>query len=211
MRRARGQSERLLRLAKAIASEAARRRTELTNVIRTVYAVEGLLQELEQRHRGYRFHLTGPVVVAACSIYEIINDLGRSLTPAGTLIFVLMTIVFRSWTLGHLSVVLNIFPQALTAAVLVGLHQSLMLTTVMTFSLCLGLSVDDTVHFLMRFKQHRHGTDRGEIARSPRNPWQVARSVGRFVDRRTAFFAPPRAFRKRRKEIPARRRLSFTT
>jgi predicted RND superfamily exporter protein len=46
--------------------------------------------------------------------------------------------------------------------------EPLTMTSVLTFSLCFGLSVDDTVHFLMRYRAERRGPDgpRGAILRT---------------------------------------------
>lgn len=116
------------------------------------------LLKLSQQHVGSRFELTGTIVVAAENVYQIIRDLSWSLSLASLAIFLVMWIVFRSIRIGLITVLPNILPQTLTAFVLVVAGESLTITTVLTFSLCLGLSVDDTVHFLMRYREERHGT-----------------------------------------------------
>jgi predicted RND superfamily exporter protein len=114
--------------------------------------LEQKLTELESRRPGFDLHLTGTVVVAARNVYQMIGDLARSMTIASVLIFVMIMALFRSVTLGVLSIVPNVLPQAVTAAVMVWLDEPLTMTNVLTFSLCLGLSIDDTVHFLMRYR-----------------------------------------------------------
>lgn len=109
------------------------------------------LAELEKTYPGARWELTGTVVVAANNVYQIIRDLSLSLSLASVVIFGVMVSVFRSLGLGLLTILPNILPQTLTALVLVVAGEPLTITSVLTFSLCLGLSVDDTVHFLMRF------------------------------------------------------------
>lgn len=117
--------------------------------------LEEQLRKIEQAHPGVKISLTGTVMVAAHNVYRIIGDLGWSLTLASGIIFAMMTLVFRSLFLGILTVIPNIFPQAITAALLVWWGEPLTITTVLTFSLCLGLSVDDTVHFLLRYQEER--------------------------------------------------------
>ena len=71
---------------------------------------------------------------------------------AGALIFVVFAFAFRSLRVAVLSVVPNMLPLIVTAA---GLHLSglpLQMTSAVTFSLCLGLAVDDTIHVLTRFR-----------------------------------------------------------
>jgi predicted RND superfamily exporter protein len=119
-------------------------------------------------HPGFRLRLTGTVVVAARNVYQMISDLARSLTLASCLIFLMITVLFRSLTFGLMSIVPNVLPQAITAGALVWVGEPLTMTSVLTFSLCLGLSVDDTIHFLMRYREERRcrGTPRAAVLRT---------------------------------------------
>jgi predicted RND superfamily exporter protein len=120
--------------------------------------LEERLHDLEDKYPGFRMRLTGTVVVAYHNTYQMIEDLAWCMSIAGTLIFFITAILFRSPVLGILSVVPNIFPQAITASLLVLTDQPLTINGVLAFTLCLGLSVDDTIHFLMRFLEEReHG------------------------------------------------------
>jgi predicted RND superfamily exporter protein len=111
--------------------------------------VQALLRE---KHAGFRISLTGSPVVAARNIRLVIVDLCRSLTLASVIIFGVMTIVFRSVRRGLISVLPNAFPLAAAAALLVFLRDSaLEMSSVITFSVCLGIAVDDTIHFISRF------------------------------------------------------------
>jgi predicted RND superfamily exporter protein len=126
------------------------------------------LSQVKVQHPDFDLRLTGTVVVAARNVNQMIRDLAWSLTFASTLIFVIITALFRSLSFGLLSIVPNILPQAITASLLVVLGQPLTMTAVLSFSLCLGLSVDDTVHFLMRFgtEKQRQGTLRAAVMRT---------------------------------------------
>lgn len=117
--------------------------------------LEDQLRGLEKKYPGFRMHLTGTVVVAYHNTYQMIEDLMWCMSIAGGLIFFITAILFRSPVMGILSVVPNIFPQAITASLLVLTDQPLTINGVLSFTLCLGLSVDDTVHFLMRFREER--------------------------------------------------------
>ena len=115
--------------------------------------LENEFVQLAEQYPGIRFHLTGSVVVAGRNINQMIIDLANSLLLASAVIFVCMTIGFRSWLYGLISVVPNMFPLAFTATVLVLARQPLQLTGVIVFSICLGVAVDDTIHFLARFRR----------------------------------------------------------
>lgn len=114
------------------------------------------LASLESLHPGFSIHLTGSAVVAAENMTSVIGDLLRSLTFASLTVFLVLTITLRSLTLGLLSIIPNAFPLLLNAGLLFALGKPLQITSVLTFSICLGIAVDDTIHFLIRFLRERH-------------------------------------------------------
>ena len=119
----------------------------------TFQAIEGALADVESRYPGLELSLTGTSVVASRNINLMIDDLVKSLGLAAVVIFGVMTIVFRSFKYGLISILPNCFPMVTTAAILVATGQPLQLTSVIVFSICLGIAVDDTIHFLSRFRR----------------------------------------------------------
>ncbi len=122
---------------------------------RYVSVFEGLesrFREIEQRHEGFRLRLTGDPVVRGRSLHEIIYDLSSSLSVAAGIILIVMGFAYRSLRIGLISVVPNLFPLAVTASLLVLLGRPLEITSVCAFTICLGIAVDDTIHFLSRFQ-----------------------------------------------------------
>lgn len=115
--------------------------------------IEQSIAEIESRHEGLTLNLTGTVVVASRNINQMITDLAKSLGLATVVIFITLGIVFRSWKLGLISIVPNVFPLAATASWLVITGQPLQLTSVIVFSICLGIAVDDTIHVINRFQR----------------------------------------------------------
>ncbi len=114
--------------------------------------VEQRLHDLEARHTGFQFELTGDVVVGGRDLNQIVYDLAASLGTASVIIFLVIALVYRSARIGLITVIPNIFPLALTAAVLVLVGSSLTVVTVCAFTICIGIAVDDTIHFLTRFQ-----------------------------------------------------------
>jgi len=86
---------------------------------------------------------------------NMISDLGKSLFTAVVLILLINIVLFRSWRLGLVSFAPNIAPIAAVAAVLVWVGEPLRYSSVVLFSICLGLAVDDSVHMITRFRQLR--------------------------------------------------------
>jgi predicted RND superfamily exporter protein len=56
-----------------------------------------------------------------------------------------------------ISIIPNVFPLAVTGTFLVLMGQSLEVVSVCAFTICLGIAVDDTIHFLTRFQEERGG------------------------------------------------------
>lgn len=128
--------------------------------------LEEELLQLEETHPGFEFELTGDVVVRGRRIYQIVEDLARSLGAATVIIFVVMIFAFRSWRIGLIALVPNLFPLAFTAFVIVILDQPLNVSTVCAFTVCLGMAVDDTIHFLNRYQRlRRQGSTTVEAVR----------------------------------------------
>ncbi len=109
--------------------------------------------ELEAKHPGVHFYLTGTAVISARNLNQMIGDLAPSFGSAALAILVVMAIGFRSLRLGVISLVPNLFPMALTATFLVLTGRPLSMTAVIVFSICLGMAVDDTIHFVNRFQR----------------------------------------------------------
>ena len=91
----------------------------------------------------------------ACSaspIYQINLDLAKSLGLAAIAIFGIITLEFRSLRYGIICLIPNIFPLAVIGAYLFLTGRSLQTISVLVFTICLGIAVDDTIHFMTRFR-----------------------------------------------------------
>lgn len=107
--------------------------------------------------------LTGDAYVASISLDSFIRDLFGSLLLAMVIIFGMMTVAFRSIRLGLISVLPNATPLILTLGYMGVRGIDLNTTTIITFSIGLGLAVDDTIHFLARYQEERDaGRDASE-------------------------------------------------
>ena len=121
-----------------------------------VYAdIDTQLDSLEARHAGWQIDLAGMSVVSARNIRQLIRDLGGSLLLEVIVIGTILALAFRSPVAGLVSLIPNVFPLAVIAAMLVASGRSLDPATVIVFNVCLGLAVDDTVHVLSALARHR--------------------------------------------------------
>lgn len=115
--------------------------------------LDARLAALGARFPELKFKLTGTVVVASRNINKMINSLNQSLFGAATVIFVSIGIGFRSLRLALISILPNVFPLVFVSSYLVLTGQTLQITSVIVFSVSLGIAVDDTIHFLNRFNR----------------------------------------------------------
>ena len=120
--------------------------------------IERKLVQLEKQYPGFSMHLTGTSVVAARNVNFLISDLARSLSATAAIVILIMAFAFRSLTLGLLAIIPNLMPLLLTGGFLQLSGQSLGIASVMTFDLCLGIAVDATIHFVMRFRREKNST-----------------------------------------------------
>jgi uncharacterized protein len=96
-------------------------------------------------------------------LFRIVTDLVVSLGSASLVIFVILGIAFRSIRLGLISVIPNMMPLLAAATWMAINRQPLEIVSVCCFTICLGIAVDDTIHFLSRYKLELNRTaDVGE-------------------------------------------------
>ncbi|MEZ6093205.1 MAG: efflux RND transporter permease subunit [Pirellulaceae bacterium] len=119
----------------------------------TFLSIEHELKNFERRYPGYKFELTGTAVVAARNVRLMIHDLAKSLAATAIVVFIIMTLAFRSFRLGMISVIPNAFPLLFAAGMISLSGKPLQIVAVLTFSISLGIAVDDTIHFMSRYQQ----------------------------------------------------------
>jgi predicted RND superfamily exporter protein len=97
--------------------------------------------------------LTGTSVTFLEGSRFIINGLKESIFWAFILIAATMLYLFRSWRILFCSLIPNIIPLLITAGVMGWVGVPLKPSTVLVFSVALGISIDVTIRFLINYKQ----------------------------------------------------------
>ena len=126
--------------------------------------VQDRLAELQSQRLDFQIKLAGSAVDRWQNLYQIVVDLAISLGTASLIIFMVLAIVYRSLRLGLISIVPNVFPLAITGALLWAFGQSLEIVSVCAFTVCLGIAVDDTIHFLTRYQVEERETAERRLA-----------------------------------------------
>jgi predicted RND superfamily exporter protein len=83
----------------------------------------------------------------------LISNLVTSLTIAVVLIALFMAFMFRSWRMVIISLIPNILPLLITGAIMGYAGIPIKPSTILVFSIAFGISVDDTIHFLAKYRQ----------------------------------------------------------
>lgn len=122
------------------------------------------LRQINEKHPRFEFSLSGAPIWRWENIYEIVVDLTTSLGVAALIIFGILSLVYRSLRIGLISLLPNLFPLCVAGVYLVVTGQSLEVVTVCAFTCCLGIAVDDTIHFLTRFVEEKRETDDDDLA-----------------------------------------------
>lgn len=109
----------------------------------------------------YKVTFTGTSVIFQEGTRFIINGLMESIVLAFILIMLCMLYLFRSWRMLIISLIPNVIPLVVTAGVMGWVGVPLKPSTVLVFSVALGIAIDVTIRFLVNFKQElpRHDFD----------------------------------------------------
>jgi len=101
----------------------------------------------------YKVEITGSSVTFLEGSNFIVRGLGESIFWAFLLIAICMIFLFRSFPILMCSLVPNIVPLLITAGLMGWVGISLKPSTVLVFSVALGIAIDVTIRFLVNYKQ----------------------------------------------------------
>ncbi len=102
--------------------------------------------------RKYEVNITGTSVVFLKGTNYLVGNLMTSLLLALGIICGLMALLFTSARMIGISLIPNIIPQLMTAGMMGFFAISIKPSTILIFSIALGISVDNAIHFLSRYR-----------------------------------------------------------
>ncbi|MGH1468584.1 MAG: efflux RND transporter permease subunit [Bdellovibrionales bacterium] len=115
--------------------------------------------EVEGKRRGLDVDVTGKIPLYQANNEIVVNSFVVSMSLAIFLIAILMIIGLKSLKVGLLSVIPNSLPLLIGAGAISAMGKSLDIGTMLVGSVCLGIAVDDTIHFLTNFQKFRKQGD----------------------------------------------------
>ncbi|WP_053990865.1 RND family transporter [Mangrovimonas sp. TPBH4] len=114
----------------------------------------------------YTITLTGKALVFQKGTKYLVKNLVISLSLAILLISLFMAYMFRSFRMIIVSLIPNLLPLLVTAGLMGFLGVPIKPSTILVFSIAFGISVDDTIHFLAKYRQELQA-----------NHWKIRKSV----------------------------------
>lgn len=103
--------------------------------------------------KRYDVTVTGSSVMYYRGTEYLVNNLYQSLGLAIVIIAFLMAFMFQSWRMVLVSILPNLLPLILTAGIMGFAGIVIKPSTVLVFSIAFGISIDDTIHFLAKYRQ----------------------------------------------------------
>ena len=101
----------------------------------------------------YNVTMTGKALVFQKGTKYLVKNLTISLSLAIFLISLFMAYMFRSGRMIIISLIPNLLPLLVTAGLMGYLGVPIKPSTILVFSIAFGISVDDTIHFLAKYRQ----------------------------------------------------------
>ncbi|HTO36487.1 MAG TPA: efflux RND transporter permease subunit, partial [Flavobacterium sp.] len=114
----------------------------------------------------YEVTMTGKALVFQKGTNYLVHNLVISLMLAILLIALIMFYMFRSFKMVIMSLIPNLLPLLITAGLMGYFGVPLKPSTILVFSIAFGISVDDTIHFLAKYRQELKATK-----------WKIRKSV----------------------------------
>jgi predicted RND superfamily exporter protein len=134
--------------------------------------MEGIQEELKELiakefpRPQFEVAISGKAYLFQKGTKYLIDNLVVSLLLAILLISLFMAYLFRSFKMIVISLVPNLLPLLLTAGIMGYFGVPLKPSTILVFSIAFGISVDDTIHFLAKYRQELKA-----------NNWRIRKSV----------------------------------
>ena len=114
----------------------------------------------------YDITVTGSSITIFKGTQYLLKNLVTSLALAILIISAFMAIMFSSWRMVLMSLTPNVVPLIFTAAIMGFADIPIKASTILVFSIAFGISVDNTIHFLAKYRQELKATN-----------WDIRKSV----------------------------------
>lgn len=104
---------------------------------------------------GLNIMITGKTNLFQSMMGYVVATFFKSILTAAFMVSVLMMLLFKSFRIGLISLVPNIIPLLVGGAFMKMMGMNLNIGTTLVASVCLGIAVDDTIHFLSNYYRYQ--------------------------------------------------------
>ncbi len=112
----------------------------------------------------YSAQVEGQTVMFAHMQHDVTATLIESITLAVVTISIIMLLIFKNWRMLPIFIVPNILPIALVVGVMGWLHIDIDMGVAIAGAIIIGVAVDDTIHFMVKYIEARKRGDSLEDA-----------------------------------------------
>ncbi len=112
----------------------------------------------------YRAQVNGQTQMFAHMQHDVTDTLIQSILLALASVMVMMYVIFRNWRMLPLFIVPNILPIALIVGVMGWLGITIDIGVSISGAIIIGVAVDDTIHFLVKYREARRRGESFEAA-----------------------------------------------
>jgi predicted RND superfamily exporter protein len=144
------------------------------DTLQIVEALQARIDELFPPGSPIAVHITGDAFVNAKALTGMIHELLAAILTASLVIFGLVALLFRSLRMGLMTVPPNVIALVVTAGYMGLRGYPMNAGNVIVFTISLGIAVDNTIHYLLRFRE-----EYAEHADMIRATWRTVSGKGR--------------------------------
>ncbi len=99
-----------------------------------------------------KFRVTGTSLLIDKNNEYLVKNMSIGLTIAFGVVALIAGLMFRSWRMILITLIVNIIPLLLVAGIMGAMGITLKLTTSVIFTVAFGIAVDDTIHFISKLR-----------------------------------------------------------
>jgi len=126
--------------------------------------------------------MTGSMAMMTRSAGVAITSMARSYVVAGLVISLLLLVVIGDWRMGLLAIIPNLLPIVMVLGLIGWLGLRFDMFTMLSGTIAVGIVVDDTIHFMVRFRQElKEGKGVAEAVRETLSTTGVAMLITTVV------------------------------
>ena len=125
--------------------------------------IQPKIDRIFKNQEDFEVHVTGTTPIFIKGNAYLIKNLKMTIGLAVLLVGIIMSLLFRSFRMIIIVIFANCVPMLITAGLMGAFGVPLKPSTALIFSIAFGISVDDAIHYLARYRYELLGQDRNVL------------------------------------------------